>query len=213
MTCTRCTREIDVDSAFCRFCGAPTRESSSSRRLTRLPATGQLGGVCAGMAAYLNTDVTIVRLAWVILSVVPGAIIGGLLAYAAAWLILPTSAADAPQTYAGKRLRRSATDRKIGGVCGGFAEYLRSRLHTRQARRGDPGHLSRRGHLRRNRLHHRVGRDSLGAGGDIRAVAVHALTLEPHKCSREIDVHVVNRGGPQTIGRTLEALQRRTTAR
>lgn len=124
MTCTRCTREIDADSAFCRFCGMPTRESSSPRRLTRLPAEGQIGGVCAGIAAYLNTDVTVVRLAWVILSVVPGAIIGGLLAYAAAWLILPTGGADAPQIYAGKRLLRSATDRKIGGVCGGFAEYF-----------------------------------------------------------------------------------------
>jgi phage shock protein PspC (stress-responsive transcriptional regulator) len=79
--------------------------------------------VCAGIAAYLNTDVTVVRLAWVILSVVPGAIIGGLLAYAAAWLILPAGG-DVPQTYAGKPLLRSATDRKIGGVCGGFAEYF-----------------------------------------------------------------------------------------
>jgi len=124
MTCSRCTREIDADSAFCRFCGAPTRESSSPRRLTRLPGEGQIGGVCAGIAAYLNTDVTVVRLAWVILSVVPGAIIGGLLAYAAAWLILPTGGADAPQTYAAKRLFRPVSDRKIGGVCGGFAEHF-----------------------------------------------------------------------------------------
>ena len=124
MTCTRCTREIDADSAFCRFCGAPTREHSSPRRLTRLPAEGQIGGVCAGIAAYLNTDVTIVRLAWVILSVVPGVIIGGLLAYAAAWILLPTGYTDAPQTYAGKRLLRSATDRKIAGVCGGLAGYF-----------------------------------------------------------------------------------------
>jgi phage shock protein PspC (stress-responsive transcriptional regulator) len=80
--------------------------------------------VCAGIAAYLNTDVTVVRLAWVILSVVPGAIIGGVLAYAAAWLILPAGGAEVAQTYAGKRLFRSATDRKIAGVCGGLAEYF-----------------------------------------------------------------------------------------
>jgi phage shock protein C len=124
MTCPRCTREIDADSAFCRFCGTATHERPSPRRLTRLPAEGQLGGVCAGIAAYLNTDVTVVRLAWVILSVVPGIIIGGLLAYVAAWLFLPTGGTEVPQAYAGKRLRRSATDRKIGGVCGGFAEYF-----------------------------------------------------------------------------------------
>jgi phage shock protein C len=124
MTCARCTREIDADSAFCRFCGTATRERPSPRRLARLPAEGQIGGVCAGIAAYLNTDVTVVRLAWVILSVVPGAIIGGLLAYAAAWLILPVGDPEARQTHAGKRLLRSATDRKIAGVCGGFAEYF-----------------------------------------------------------------------------------------
>jgi phage shock protein PspC (stress-responsive transcriptional regulator) len=80
--------------------------------------------VCAGIAAYLHADVTVVRLAWVILSVVPGVIIGGLLAYAAAWLILPVGGATAAQPYAGKRLFRSTTDRKIAGVCGGLAEYF-----------------------------------------------------------------------------------------
>jgi len=83
-----------------------------------------MGGVCAGIAAYLNADVTVVRLAWVILSIVPGAIIGGLLAYAAAWLILPADGEAAAQIHTGKALVRSATDRKIGGVCGGLAEYF-----------------------------------------------------------------------------------------
>jgi phage shock protein C len=96
MICTRCSRDIDADSVFCRFCGAAVREVSP-RRLTRLPAEGQIGGVCAGMAAYFNADVTLVRLAWVILSVVPGAIVGGLIAYAAAWLILPASVCFAQQ--------------------------------------------------------------------------------------------------------------------
>jgi phage shock protein PspC (stress-responsive transcriptional regulator) len=76
------------------------------------------------MATYLDADVTVVRLAWVILSIIPGAIVGGLLAYAAAWLILPIDDASAPRTYRGKRLVRSTADRKIGGVCGGLAEYF-----------------------------------------------------------------------------------------
>lgn len=122
MICARCSREIDADSVFCRFCGAAVHDVSP-RRLTRLPAEGQIGGVCAGMAAYLNADVTLVRLAWVILSIVPGAIVGGLIAYAAAWLILPDGGVPAPRVH-GKRLLRSTTDRKIGGVCGGLAEYF-----------------------------------------------------------------------------------------
>lgn len=124
MTCPRCLREIDADSAFCHFCGAPAEPSVSPRRLTRLPAEGKIGGVCAGIAAYLDTDVTFVQLLWVILSIIPGAIIGGMIAYAAAWLVLPDGGAAAPYVYTGKRLLRSSVDRKIGGVCGGLADYF-----------------------------------------------------------------------------------------
>jgi phage shock protein PspC (stress-responsive transcriptional regulator) len=92
--------------------------------LTRRPAEGKLGGVCAGIAAYLNTDPTVVRLLWVILSVVPGVIIGGLIAYAVAWIVLPAEAAGVPAPTAARRLHRSVTDRKIAGVCGGLAEYF-----------------------------------------------------------------------------------------
>jgi phage shock protein C len=96
-------------------------ELSPRRRLVRLPAHGRLGGVCAGMAEYLDADVTVVRLVWVILSIVPGGFIGGVVAYLAALFIMPiSSAAEAPRA----RVTRSAIDRKIAGVCGGLAEYL-----------------------------------------------------------------------------------------
>lgn len=125
MTCRRCAREIEADSAFCRYCGAPAEEPASPRRLTRLPQEGKLGGVCAGIAAYLKTDPTVVRLLWVILSVVPGVIIGGVIAYVVAWILLPAGSAEgATQPAPGRRLRRSAADRKIAGVCGGLAEYF-----------------------------------------------------------------------------------------
>src|SRR5262249_56994000 len=90
------------------------------RRLTRPLADAKVAGVCAGLADYLNVDVTLVRAAWVVLSIVPGAVVGGLLAYLAAWLIIPEGAA-APAT-ADRRLTRSSTDKRIAGVCGGIAE-------------------------------------------------------------------------------------------
>jgi phage shock protein PspC (stress-responsive transcriptional regulator) len=123
MTCHRCSKEIDADSVFCRHCGAPVHETGQPQRLTRRPSEGKLGGVCAGIARYLDTDSTIVRLAWVILSVVPGFVIGGLIAYAAAWALLPV---DGSEARAGtvRRLQRSTMDRKIAGVCGGLAEYF-----------------------------------------------------------------------------------------
>jgi phage shock protein PspC (stress-responsive transcriptional regulator) len=108
---------------FCRHCGAAVHETGQPRRLTRRPSEGKLGGVCAGIARYLDTDSTIVRLAWVILSVVPGFVIGGLIAYAAAWALLPV---DGSEARAGtvRRLQRSTMDRKIAGVWGGLAEYF-----------------------------------------------------------------------------------------
>ena len=91
------------------------------RRLTRSRADAKVAGVCAGLADYLDVDVTLVRAAWVVLSIVPGAVVGGLLAYLAAWLIVPEGTA-APAT-ADRRLTRSSTDKRIAGVCGGIAEY------------------------------------------------------------------------------------------
>ena len=124
MTCSRCVREIDADSTYCRFCGAPVHQPGERRRLTRLSAEGKIAGVCAGIADYFQTDVALVRLAWVILSIIPGAIIGGVLVYAIAWILIPDDVSAAPRAVSGKRLMRSATDRRVAGVCGGLAEYL-----------------------------------------------------------------------------------------
>ncbi len=93
------------------------------RRLTRSRANGNIAGVCAGMAEYFEIDVVVVRVAWVVFSIIPGAIIGGVLAYLAAWLIIPESA-DAASVPVGRRLTRSTTDKRIAGVCGGLAEYF-----------------------------------------------------------------------------------------
>jgi phage shock protein C len=93
------------------------------RRLTRSRTERKIAGVCAGVANYFEVDVTLVRAAWLVFSVVPGAVIGGVLAYLLAWMVIPESeGAEVP--LPGKRLTRSATDRRIGGVCGGIAEYF-----------------------------------------------------------------------------------------
>ena len=82
------------------------------RRLTRPRADGKIAGVCAGIASYFDVDVVLVRAAWVVFSIVPGALIGGVLAYLGAWLLIPeaTEPATVPN---GPRLTR-----------GGIAEYF-----------------------------------------------------------------------------------------
>ncbi|MBM3818741.1 MAG: PspC domain-containing protein [Acidimicrobiia bacterium] len=88
MTCRRCTREIEADSQYCRFCGAAAA-AGERRRLMRSVTDRRIAGVCGGIADYMNIDPTIVRLAWVVLSIWPGAIICGVIAYAVAWLVIP----------------------------------------------------------------------------------------------------------------------------
>ena len=97
--------------------------SASARRLERIPEHGKIAGVCAGLAAYLEMDVTLVRAAWVVLSLVPGALIGGVLAYAAAWVLMPVSLIPVT-TAVPKRLVRPQADRAIAGVCAGMAKYF-----------------------------------------------------------------------------------------
>ena len=46
----------------------------------------KIGGVCGGIAEYLNVDPTIIRLIWVILALVYGT---GVLAYIVGWFIIP----------------------------------------------------------------------------------------------------------------------------
>jgi phage shock protein PspC (stress-responsive transcriptional regulator) len=94
------------------------------RRLTRSRAEGNIAGVCAGLADYFEVDVVLVRVAWLVFSIVPGAIIGGVVAYIAAWLLIPEGPDRIVTTEQSRRLTRSATDRKIAGVCGGLAEYF-----------------------------------------------------------------------------------------
>src|SRR5262245_16498222 len=126
MDCTRCHKDIEPDSSFCRYCGNPTAPAAAnSRKLVRRSSQGRIAGVCAGIAEYLDADVTLVRLAWVILSIVPGGLIGGLAAYIAAWIIVPdASGPPLAASPAKRRITRSQADRKLGGVCGGLAEYF-----------------------------------------------------------------------------------------
>ena len=93
------------------------------RRLTRSRTEGKVAGVCAGIANYFDVDVVLVRAAWVVFSIVPGAVIGGVLAYIAAWLVIPEATGTDPLPH-GRRLTRSTTDVKLAGVCGGLAEYF-----------------------------------------------------------------------------------------
>ncbi|MGC4081364.1 MAG: PspC domain-containing protein [Vicinamibacterales bacterium] len=81
-----------------------------------------MAGVCAGLADYLDVDVTLVRALWLALTIVPGAIVGGVLAYLLAWAVMPIGVSTRPVMR--RRLVRSSTDVKLAGVCAGIADYF-----------------------------------------------------------------------------------------
>ena len=56
------------------------------KRLYRSKKNRIIGGVCGGIAKYLKTDPTLIRLLWVIAILIWGA---GLFAYLIAWIIIP----------------------------------------------------------------------------------------------------------------------------
>ena len=63
----------------------------NGKKLYRNTENKMLAGVCSGIADYFNIDPTLVRLGWVLFSLLGGS---GLLAYIIAAIIIP----DAPKT-------------------------------------------------------------------------------------------------------------------
>jgi phage shock protein C len=99
MYCTNCGTQTGDPDKFCRECGhqtpagrdarqQSTPAGSAPQRLYRAMWDKKIAGVCSGFAQYLDVDVTLVRL-----SVVAGTLFSGglgLLAYIAAWIIMPS---------------------------------------------------------------------------------------------------------------------------
>ena len=58
------------------------------KRLYRSRQNRTLAGVCGGIAEYLGWDPTLVRVAWIILTLLGGS---GILIYLILWLVMPES--------------------------------------------------------------------------------------------------------------------------
>lgn len=58
------------------------------KKLCRSATDKKLGGVCAGIAEYLDIDSTVIRLLWVLFTLLGGA---GILAYIIALLVMPNA--------------------------------------------------------------------------------------------------------------------------
>ena len=110
MFCTQCGTQIDNSSRFCSNCGKPTSPDVApahdfavpppplpfaeppaaayeTKKLRRIMSEKKIAGVCAGYAEYFGIDITLMRLSWVGLLLIPPNI--GIIAYFVSWAVLP----------------------------------------------------------------------------------------------------------------------------
>lgn len=86
MYCNYCGKVIQDDANNCAYCGKRVGGVMARKRLMRPRQGRKIAGVCLGFAEYFDLDVTLVRLVWLIASVMTGV---GLLSYPIAWIIMP----------------------------------------------------------------------------------------------------------------------------
>lgn len=109
MYCSSCGVEISDSFRYCPQCGTTTKAAGFSspvghpeRRLTRPREERRLAGVCAGIARYLEIDVTLVRVLMLIFAIFPPG--AGLIIYLVCWIVMPQDrlllAAPRPETQA-----------------------------------------------------------------------------------------------------------------
>ena len=84
-----------------------------------------MGGVCSGLANYMNVDPAIIRILFAIITF--GGFGFGVIAYLLLWIVLPSRDLE---YYGGKRLYRNPEDRVFGGVASGIAAYFKRESWT-----------------------------------------------------------------------------------
>src|SRR5437763_9314178 len=102
MFCTKCGVELNASDRFCSQCGKPVNEPPAAayiqprRKLRRIMAHKKIAGVCAGFAEYFDMDLTLMRIIWVALLLLPPSV-GGI-AYIIGWIAMPRD--DSPAAAA-----------------------------------------------------------------------------------------------------------------
>jgi phage shock protein C len=79
-----------------------------NKRLYRSRTKRTLSGVCGGLEDYFGIDVTIIRLVWVLISIMAG-FFPGVVAYVIAVFIIP----EEPVGYQGDMNKNAHTDYKV----------------------------------------------------------------------------------------------------
>lgn len=88
------------------------------KRLYRSRTNRMIGGVCGGIAEYLGVDPTAVRIAAVLLSILP--LVPGIIIYVIAWIVVPLAPSDTSSTSSKSPVSASAIIGVVLIVAGGM---------------------------------------------------------------------------------------------
>ncbi|HVI76772.1 MAG TPA: PspC domain-containing protein [Candidatus Acidoferrum sp.] len=86
MYCNYCGKLIQDDAMHCAYCGTRVGRVLARKRLMRPRAGRKIAGVCLGFAEYFDIDPVLVRVVWLLASIMTGV---GLIAYPIAWIVMP----------------------------------------------------------------------------------------------------------------------------
>ena len=96
MYCNFCGRTMPEEAVFCSACGRQLGARMPRRALERAREGRKVAGVCMGFARYLDVDVTLVRLIWLVLAICSGGL--GVVGYFVAWIVIPEEPLLLPQS-------------------------------------------------------------------------------------------------------------------
>jgi phage shock protein C len=86
MYCNYCGKVVPDDALLCAYCGKRMAGVVARQRLVRPRKGRKIAGVCRGFAEYFDLDVALVRIVWVVCAIFG---LFGVVAYVAAWIVVP----------------------------------------------------------------------------------------------------------------------------